>query len=125
MAICYLDCTESGKMVEYAAGKLFFSKLGDPVHEPRDFAASCVAVHDTFSRCTNNRRFSVGHGGKRESAIAGGDGLFHFTRCRTHARAPRLIDDGAARALAGGLLSGLCIGHKLSCISCREREPGL
>ena len=50
--------------------------------------------------------------------IAGRDRLLHLAHCAAHARTPRLVDDGAAGDLAGGLLGGLGISHGLSNGTC-------
>ncbi len=47
------------------ARKLFFVEFGDAVREPRNFSAGGIAVHDTFLRCTNERRLGFRHGGER------------------------------------------------------------
>jgi hypothetical protein len=93
------------------APELFFCERRNAVGKPRDFTAGGVAVDDTFLRRADNGGLGLGHGGNRLRTIAGGNRLLDFSHCRTHARAPRVIDDGAARDLPSGFLGGLGIGH--------------
>jgi hypothetical protein len=81
--------------------------------EPRDFAASSIAVHDIFLRRANDHRFGFGHGGEREGSIAGGDRLLDLSYRAAQARAACPIDHGTTRALPCSLFGGFCIGHAL------------
>src|SRR5271169_2464120 len=99
MAIHYFAASGTGQSrIERVRAKLF-RELGDPVRKPRDFPAGCVAVHDIFLRCTDDRRLGFGHGGDGARAVAGGDGLLDLTYRSAHARTPRLVDGGAADGL--------------------------
>jgi hypothetical protein len=92
------------------AAKLL-AELGDPVREPRDFAAGGVTVDDVFLRSADYGRLGLNHGRERRGAIARCDRLLDLAYRATQARASRFIDDGAARDLAGGFLGRLGIGH--------------
>jgi len=117
-----LDRERRRNLPKGATEKLFFSELGDPVGEPRYFAARRIAVDDALLRRADDGGLGLGHGGQRTGAIAGGDRLFNLPHCGTYARTPRFIDDGAARDLASGLLGGLCISHEVLNTDCREQE---
>jgi len=82
-------------------------------------------MHDPFLRGADQSRFGFRHGGDRPGAVARGDRFLDFARCRTHARTPRLIDDGPARSLSSGFLCGFRIGHNLPNTDIHEGERGL
>lgn len=110
IALC--DASDSRVIGRGRSKFLFFVELGDAMRETRDFALRCVAMHDIFLRCTNERRLGIGHGSKRRVAITGSNRLFHLANSGTDLRTARFVDDGTAHGLACGLLGRFGIGHR-------------
>src|SRR3954467_8112893 len=86
-------------------------ELRDLVAEARDFAAGQVLVNDVALRRLHQGRLGELHRFLRRGGVARLDGVLDGAERRTHLRAARLVDDGAARDLAGRLLGGGRIGH--------------
>lgn len=79
-------------------------ELRDPVRQPGNLAAGGVAMNDALLRGADDGGLRLGHCGGGGAAVAGGNRLFDFAHRGAHARTARLVDRGAARDLAGGLL---------------------
>lgn len=89
-------------------------QLGDPVREPRDFAAGCVLVNDVALSGLHQLRLGGGHRLDGGVAITLGDRFFDHANCAAHLGAPRFVDEGATGNLACRLLGGGRIGHALT-----------
>jgi hypothetical protein len=68
-------------------------------------------MHDAFLRRANQSRLGFHHSGACSATVTGGNRFLDLADRRAHARTPRLIDDGSARGLTGGLLCRLRIRH--------------
>ena len=79
--------------------------------KPRYFALRGIAVHYFFLRRANDHRFGFGHRRKGARPVASSYRFFDLAHSCAQARAPRLIDRGAAGNLARGFLGGFGVGH--------------
>lgn len=89
-------------------------QLGDPVREPRDFAAGGVLVNDVALRGLHQLGLGSRHRLDGSVAVTLGERLFDHADRAAHLGAPRFVDEGAAGNLACRLLGGGRIGHALT-----------
>jgi hypothetical protein len=109
-----IDCNPQFRLRELSAPvrkDLFLFEFRNLVREPRHFSARRIAMHDALLRRANQSRFGFRHRRSCLAAIASSNRLLDLTQRGAHARTPRFIDNGSARALAGGFLCGFRVGH--------------
>src|SRR5262245_20691635 len=73
-----------------------------------------MPVHHALLRRPHDDRLRFLQGRKRGLTVAAGDRLFDLAQIGAHPRSARLVDVGAARDLARGLLGGFGIRHLVS-----------
>src|ERR1700730_14602128 len=88
-------------------------KLCDLMAEPRHLPARIVPVNDVALRCAHQLGLGVRHRLERRVTVAALDRLLDGANGAAHLGAARLVDHGAAGNLAGRLLGGSGIGHRL------------
>jgi hypothetical protein len=83
---------------------MLFPELRNAMRQPGDFAAGGIAMNDALLPSPDHGRFGFDHGGQGGGAIAARNRLLDLAQCGADPRPSRLIDGGAARDLASGLL---------------------
>jgi hypothetical protein len=93
------------------------AELADLLGQAGNLAARRPLVNDAALGGAHQLRLGGLEGGQRLLLVAAGDRVLDAAQVAAHARAPRLVDLGAARDLAARLLGGFGISHQGSVVA--------